>query len=121
MLICVLTYTFLLHILVHSQLGPENCVDNVTLEADDVILNLPPGTVCVECVFRGVVATDAAFQIDNSNVDENYDNGRVEFGILIVFNTEDVFDISSTDIRCSSEAVGDVHTAIAFLQSKSYV
>ena len=107
----------------HSQqLGPENCVANFTLDASDVVRNVPPGTVCIACVFGGVVATDAAFQIDNSNVDQDYGNGRVVFGVLVVFNTEDVFDVTSTDIRCSSAAVGGSdHTAIVFLQSKSYI
>ena len=104
---------------VHSQqLGPENCVANFTLDASDVVHNVPPGTVCIACVFGGVVATDAAFQIDNS---QDYGNGRVVFGVLVVFNTEDVFDVTSTDIRCSSAAVGSAHTAIVFLQSKSYM
>ena len=106
----------------HSQqLGPENCVANFTLEVSDVVLLVPPGTVCIECVFGGVVAPDAAFRIDNSNVDENYGNGTVVFGVLVVFNTEDVFDVASTDLQCSSAAVGSAHTAIAFLQSKSYM
>ena len=102
----------------HSQqLGPENCVANFSLEASDVILNVPPGTACIECVFGGVVATDAEFQIDNSDIDAS--EGRVEDGVLVVFDTENVFDITYDDIRCSSSSYSDYHSAIIVLQSKS--
>ena len=89
--------------------------DCVRLEASDVILNVPPGMVCIECVFNGVVANDTEFQIDNSDIDTG-----VEDGVLVVLDTENVFNTStSTNIRCSSSVLRDEHSAIVFLNSKS--
>ena len=98
-------------------MDPEDCVDNVTLEASDVILNLPPGMVCIECVFGGVVANDTEFQIDNSDIDASV--GRVVDGVLVVFDTTNVFDVKSTEIHCTSAAASDQISAIVLLESKS--
>ena len=100
-------------------MDPEDCVDNVTLEASDVILNLPPGMVCIECVFGGVVATDTEFQIGNSDIDASV--GRVVDGVLVVFDTTNVFDVTSTEIHCTSAAASDQISAIVLLESKSNV
>ena len=65
----------------------------------EVILYVPPGTVCIECSVGGEVATDAGFQIDGSNIDDSI--GRVVDGLLVVFNTKSVFSTSSaTDVQC---------------------
>ena len=101
---------------VHSQLGPEDCTTTISLERSDVILTAPPGTVCIQCVFNGVVAMDATFQIDNTNLDSS--KGRVVNGVLVVFDTASVFNTMNIDIQCTSGQ--DSHLGAVFLMSKSY-
>ena len=101
---------------VHSQLGPEDCNATLSLDRSDLILTAPPGTVCIRCVFAGVAAMDATFQIDNTNIDSS--KGRVENGVLVVFDTESVFSAMSIDIQCTS-AQGS-HLGAVQLMSKSY-
>ena len=103
----------------HSQLGPDDCVDNVTIAVSDVIINVPPGTVCIECSVGDEVADDATIQIDNTNINENI--GRVVDGVLVVFDTENVFSTSSaTDVQCMSVDLSINHSVLVYLQSKSY-
>ena len=102
----------------HSQLGPDDCVDNVTIAVSEVILYVPPGTVCIECSVGGEAAADATFQIGNTNINENI--GRVIDGVLVVFDTENVFSISSaTDVQCMSIDLSTHHPVLVYLQSKS--
>ena len=104
-------------ILVHSQLGPQDCMATLILAFNGVTLNVPPGTVCIQCVFGSVVATDATFQIDNADIDLS--DGRIVNGVLVVFDTTSVFNtVSPRAISCSS-AQG-TQAGIAFLMSKSY-
>ena len=99
------------------MLGPGDCHTNFTLDKSDVILNAPPGTVCIQCVFGSVVAMNAAFQIDNTNIDSS--KGRVVNGVLVVFDTASVFNtVNAIDIQCSSD--GDTHAGAVYLLSKSY-
>ena len=113
-------HTYLLYpIPVHSQpmLGPGDCHANLTLDTSDVILNAPPGTVCIQCVFNNVVAMDATFQIDNTNIHSS--KGRVVNGVLVVFDTASVFNtVNIMDIQCSS--AGGTHNGAVYLMSKSY-
>ena len=111
-------HTFLLYpIPVHSQLGPEDCNATLSLNRSDLILNAPPGTLCIQCVFNSVVASDATFQIDNTNLDPS--KGRVVNGVLVVFDTESVFNtVAAIDIQCIS-AQG-TRSGLVFLMSKSY-
>ena len=102
---------------VHSQLGPDDCNATLSLDRSDVILNVPPGTVCIQCVFNSVAATDATFQIDNTNIDSS--KGRVVEGVLVVFDTASVFNtVNTVDIQCTS-AQG-IHSGAVYLRSKSY-
>ena len=102
-----------------SQLGPDDCVDNVTISMSKVILYVPPGTVCIECSVGGEVANDTEFQTDNTNIDESI--GRVVDGVLVVFDTESVFTTSSaTDVQCMSVDLNASHTVEMYLESKSY-
>ena len=57
-------------------------LDNVTISVSEVILYVPPGTVCIECSVGGEVTADAGFQIDGSNIDDSI--GRVVDGVLVV-------------------------------------
>ena len=78
------------------------------MSMSEVILCVPPGTVCIECSVGGEVANDTEFQTNNtqingSNIDSNIDEniGRVVDGVLVVFDTENVFTTSSaTDVQC---------------------
>jgi hypothetical protein len=63
-------------------------------------------------VFNGLVATDGTFQIDNTNIDSS--KGRVVNGVLVVFDTESVFNtVAAIDIQCTS-AQG-IHSGLVFL------
>ena len=113
------SWIFLFLHAVRSQLGPDNCVDNVTISMSNVILHVPPGTVCIECSVGGEVAADTVFQIDNTNIDKNI--GRVVDGVLVVFDTESVFTTSSnTDVQCTSVYLTVSHQLVMYLESKSY-
>ena len=109
---------FLRPIPVDSQLGPQDCNATLNLTVSDVILNAPPGTLCVQCVFNGMVATDATYRINTLEVDT--DDGRVVNGVLVVFDSKSVFNtITTVDIQCSS-ALGTPRIVSVFLMSKSY-
>ena len=107
-----------------SQLGPDDCVDNVTISMSEVILYVPPGTVCIECSVGGEIANDTEFQTNNtqingSNIDESIE--RVVDGVLVVFDTESVFSTSSaTDVRCMSVNLNASHSVEMYLESKSH-
>ena len=102
-----------------SQLGPDDCVDNVTISMSEVILCVPPGTVCIECSVGGEVANDTEFQTDNTNIDKSI--GRVVDGVLVVFDTESVFSTSSaTVVQCMSVDRNASHTVEMYLESKSH-
>ena len=107
-----------------SQLGPDDCVDNVTISMSEVILYVPPGTVCIECSVGGEIANDTEFQTNNtqingSNIDESIE--RVVDGVLVVFDTESVFGTSSaTDVRCMSVNLNASHSVGMYLESKSH-
>ena len=83
------------------------------------VIFVPPGTVCIECVFDSVLATDADFQIDNQNIDESV--GIEDNGVLVVFDTENVFSSSSTrTIKCTNGSDGNtLKQTLVQLASKS--
>ena len=84
----------------------------------EVILYVPPGTVCIECSVGGEVAADAVFQIDSS-IDDSV--GRVVDGVLVVFDTENVFTTSSaTVVQCMSVDLNASHSVGMYLESKSH-
>ena len=102
-----------------GQLGPEDCLDNEIISMSGVIFYVPPGTVCIECGVGGEVAADAAFQIDGSNIDGGI--GRVVDGMLVVFDTESVFNTSSaTNVQCMSVNLSASHSVGMYLESKSH-
>ena len=100
------------------QLGPDDCVENETISMNGVVLYALPGTVCIECSVGGEVANDTVFQIDTNNIDASI--GRVVDGVLVVFDTESVFNtFSPTDVMCMSADLNAVHSAIMYLEGKS--
>ena len=88
-----------------SQLGPENCSATVSIDqplSQPVTVYVSSGTVCLECIVDGDLATDATFQIHNSPVSPS--DGTVVNGTLVVFDSESLFS-TSTSVRCSSGTV----------------
>ena len=76
---------------------------------------VPPGTVCFQCDFGSGVATDSTFQINNSPVSSG--EGITVMGVLVIFNSEQVFETSSArTVRC--ERGGSAINAITFLESE---
>ena len=85
----------------------------------EVILYVPPGTVCIECSVGGEIANDTEFQTDNTNIDASI--GRIVDGVLVVFDTESLFDRSSaTDVQCMSVSLNAHHSVLIYLESKLY-
>ena len=64
------------------------------------ILFVPSGTVCLECVVGGALATEASFQIENNQVASS--EGTVVNGTLVVFDSETTFSEENTIVRCMS-------------------
>ena len=64
------------------------------------ILFVPSGTVCLECVIGGALATEASFQIENMEVAPS--EGTVVNGTLVVFDSETTFSEENTIVRCMS-------------------
>ena len=88
-----------------SQLGPENCSATVSIDqplSQPVTVYVPSGTVCLECIIDGALATDASFLIFSSPVLPS--DGTVVNGTLVVFDSERVFS-TSTFVRCGSGTV----------------
>ena len=104
--------------LVHSQdLGPDDCTANVSLTTGATTIEIPPGTVCVQCIINGEVVDDAQFQLQGSNIDPS--KGRTVDGVLVLFQTENVFvPNASPTLRCFSSS-GSTMALVIFL-SKSY-
>ena len=68
-------------------------------------LNVPPGTVCFECVVNGIVDHNATFEIDN-NLPTEEDGMTVVYGVLVVFNTSATFYPSTEKIvQCSNNEI----------------
>ena len=109
--------TALYPIPVHSQLGPQDCIATLILASNGVVLEVPPGTVCLQCVFGSVVAADATFQIDNANIDSS--TGTVVNGVLVIFDTASVFNTTSPRTISCSSGQGTLAGAV-FLMSKSH-
>ena len=89
------------------------------MSMSNVILHVPPGTVCIKCSVGDKVAADAVFIVDNTNINGRI--GRVVDGVLVVFDTKSVFTTSSTtDVQCTSDNLTVSHQVVMYLESKSY-
>ena len=101
--------------------GPNDCI--ATLNVTNVFAGLlaPPGTVCIQCTFSGVPATDAMFQVNNGDVNSMV--GVTVNGVLVVFESELVFSTdSNTDFSCTSAMNGgqpNRQQSLVFLESES--
>ena len=103
-----------------SQLGPENCTATVALRDSPMltILFVPSGTVCLECIIGGALATEASFQIENMEVAPS--EGKVVNGTLVVFDSETTFSEKSIIVRCMSGSASR-HEAFVKHGSKSNI
>ena len=79
------------------------------------ILFVPSGTVCLECIIGGALATEASFQIENNQVASS--EGTVVNGTLVVFDSETTFSEENTIVRCMSGSTS--HQAFIEHGSKS--
>ena len=97
--------------------GPNDCIATLDITSAFAVLLAPPGTVCIQCTFNGVPATDATFQLNNDAVDP--EDGVTVNGVLVVCDSTQLFSTSSsTDLRCISAMNGD-QQSISFLESES--
>ena len=83
-------------------------------------IEIPPGTVCVECIVNGEVVDDAQYQLQGSNIDPS--KGRTVDGVLVLFETENVFvPNANPSLRCFSSSDSSVSfQALVVFLSKSY-
>ena len=81
------------------------------------LVSIPPGTVCVGCSVGGVVASDAVFQIDNSNISTR--TGRVVDGVLVMFDTESLFT-TAKHVQCMSVSLNANYSVLMRLNGKSF-
>ena len=89
----------------------------MALSTGNNTIQIPPGTVCVECIINGELDTDAQFQIQGSNIDPS--EGRTVDGVLVLFQTEDVFvSTMHPSLRCFSSSGSTI--ALVIFMSKSY-
>ena len=79
------------------------------------ILFVPSGTVCLECIVGGALATEASFQIENMEVASS--EGTVVNGTLVVFDSETTFSEENTIVRCMSGSTS--RQAFVELESQS--
>ena len=115
-----LPHTVFISSTVRSQLGPNDCVDTVSISENPLASCVPPGTVCIQCRVGGEVANDTVFQIDGSNINESI--GRVVDGVLVVFDSESVFNASvssATYVQCINVHLNASHSVKMCLESKS--
>ena len=102
-----------------SQLGPDNCSATVSIDQPQsrpVTVYVPSGTVCLECIIDGVLATDASFLI-RENLPVPPSNGTVVNGTLVVFDSERVFS-TPTLIQCGPGGTSTQHRATVVHSSK---
>ena len=89
----------------------------MSLSTGATTIEIPPGTVCVECIINGELDTDAMFQLDGSNIDSS--KGVEMNGVLVLFQTENVFvPNDNPTLRCFSSS-GSTQALVLFV-SKSY-
>ena len=108
--------------LVHSQdLGPDDCTANVSLSTGATTIEIPTGTVCVECIINGELDTDAQFQLQGSNIDPS--KGRTVDGVLVLFDTKNVFIPNVIDnpiLQCFRRSSSGSIRALVIFISKYY-
>ena len=82
--------------------GPEDCIENVTSysSVNLAVRYIPLGVVCFQCDFGSGVAMDSTFKLDGYLVDSS--DGVISMGVLVIFNTTNVFSSSLKVLTCAS-------------------
>ena len=75
-----------------------------------------PGIVCFQRNFGSEVATDSTFTINSAPVDRIV--GNTVRGVLVIFETDEVFGTSPVTVQCSSG--GGIFNLIIFLKSMCF-
>ena len=88
-----------LSILAVEGQAPGDCIDTFTTTVDFEVVFAESGTICFQCDFDGEVINDSTFLIANAEV--NPSEAAVVDGILIIFNSSELFDSSEgVSLRC---------------------
>ena len=74
---------------------------------------IPPGVVCFQCDFGSGVDMNSTFTLDGSRVDSS--DGDISMGLLVIFNTTNVFGAIRRFLTCASG--GNTITNTFFLAS----
>ena len=86
------------------------------MSEDSVRIRIP-GILCIECIVGGEVAADAVYKIGDSKIDRSI--GRVVDGVLVVYDSESVFN-SAVRVHCMSAAHNASHSTLLYLNCKSH-
>ena len=106
-----LPFTFTIAV---NSAGPDDCIETITITTNNGVAHVLPGIVCFQCDFGSGVATDSTFTINSGPVDRIV--GNTVRGVLVIFETDEVFGTSSLPVQCTS---GDnTFTLITFLRSR---
>ena len=105
-----------------EALGPRDCERNVTMNNVNSIVYVPNGTVCFECVLE-YLSLPLTFMIRDRIVNSSYPLAHTKNAdILVVPNTERVFNTSSaTTVQCCEWMQGQCATTPTALNLKATV
>ena len=94
--------------------GPVDCTADFTVSVAFAVLVVPQGTVCIQCSFNDVVATDSVFTVNDAAVDGG--QGVTVEGVLVVFDSEELFNsVTSTTMQCVRAGNGESQQFTVFL------
>ena len=88
------------------------------MSMSEVVVSIIPGTVCIECSVGDEVANDTVFQLNGSDIDASI--GRVVDGVLVVFDTESVFNIAMC-VQCMSVSLNVSHSKLMILDGNAII
>ena len=80
--------------------SPDNCIETIDTNINNILYLVPSGTLCVDCVIDDVRVTDFEFSINNRELMPP--NEIVVNDTLIVLDTSIVFSDVLTPVRCSN-------------------
>ena len=80
--------------------SPDDCIETIDTNINNLLHTVPPGTLCVDCVIDDVRVTDFEFRVNNRELMPP--NEIVVNGTLIILDTSIVFSDVLTPVRCSN-------------------